>query len=124
MQLRVMTLLLIKGLSKPWHIPVTGLIAVRSLDQICRLHQNRPFISKLCEKGKFRRRRVLSHLIHYWWYINNLREVACLRWQGIKSIFTGRVDSNSYVGQRKGEPRLLIILAFILLFQKKPFHKK
>ena len=71
-----------------------------------------------------RRRRVLFHLTHYCWYINNLREIACLRCHGIKSIFISRVDSNSYVGQWKGEPRLLIILAFILFFSKKSFHKK
>ena len=71
-----------------------------------------------------RRRRVLFHLIHYWWYINNLREIACLRCHGIKSIFISRVDSNSYVGQWKGEPCLLIILAFILFFQKSCFIKK
>lgn len=71
-----------------------------------------------------RRRRVLFHLIHYWWYINNLREIACLRWHGIKWIFISRVNSNSYVGQRKGESRLLIILALILFFKKSRFIKK
>ena len=61
-----------------------------------------------------RRRRVLFHLIHYWWYINNLWEIACLRWHGIKSIFISEKESHVY---------LLFWLLFYF-FKKSRFIKK
>ena len=99
-----------------------GLDISKILGPNLRLYQTHPFISKLCEKF------VVDGCCFI--YRNTLLVVHqqppgnCLRWHGIKSIFVSRVDSNSYVGQRKGEPRLLTILAFILFFLKEPFHKK